>query len=64
MSLYFINFIDHTILIIFSYVRIKGRRVIVVEEFLHTALLYQATNTRNINVVVVLEQYLVFVEKE
>ena len=34
------------------------------EEFLHIALLYQATNTRNLNVVAVLEQYLVRVEKE
>ena len=33
-------------------------------EFLHTALLYQATNTRNINVLAVLKQYLVFVKKE
>ena len=40
------------------------RRVMVLEEFLHTALLYQATNTRNINVVAVLEQYLAHVEKE
>ena len=39
-------------------------RVMVLEEFLHIALLYQATNTRNINVVVVLEQYLARVEKE
>ena len=36
----------------------------VIEEFLHTALLYQASNTRNINTVAVLEQYLVLVEKE
>ena len=34
------------------------------EEFLQIALLYQATNTRNINDVAVLEQYLVLVEKE
>ena len=39
-------------------------RVMVIEEFLHTALLYQASNTRNINAVAVLEQYLVLVEKE
>ena len=39
-------------------------RVTVLEEFLHIALLYQATNTRNINVVAVLEQYLARVEKE
>ena len=38
-------------------------RVMVLEEFLHTALLYQATNTRNINVVAVLEQYLACVER-
>ena len=36
----------------------------VLEEFLHTALLYQATNTRNINVLVVLKQYLLLVTKE
>ena len=36
----------------------------VLEEFLHTALLYQATNTRNINVLAVLKQYLVLVKKE
>ena len=36
----------------------------VLEEFLHIALLYQATNTRNINVLAVLKQYLVFVTKE
>ena len=39
-------------------------RAMVLEEFLHIALLYQATNTRNINVVAVLEQYLARVEKE
>ena len=39
-------------------------RVMVLEEFLHIALLYQATNARNLNVMAVLEQYLVFVEKE
>ena len=33
------------------------------EEFLHTALLYQVTNTRNINVEAVLEQYWILVEK-
>ena len=36
----------------------------ILEEFLHTALLYQATNTRNINVLAVLKQYLVLVKKE
>ena len=36
----------------------------VLEEFLHTALLYQATNTRNINVLDVLKQNLVLVKKE
>ena len=36
----------------------------VLEEFLHTALPYQATNTRNINVLAVPKQYLVFVTKE
>ena len=30
-------------------------RVMVLEKFLHTALLYQATNTRNINVLAVLK---------
>ena len=39
-------------------------RIMVIEEFLHTALLYQASNTRNINAMAVLEQYLVLVEKE
>ena len=39
-------------------------RVMALEEFLHTALLYQATNTRNINVLAVLKQYLVFIKKE
>ena len=34
------------------------------EEFLHTALLYQATNTRNIKVLAVLKQYLVLVKKK
>ena len=34
------------------------------EEFLHIALLYQANNTRNINIVAVLDQYLARVEKE
>ena len=36
----------------------------VIEKFLHTALLYQASNTRNVNSVAVLEQHLVIVEKE
>ena len=35
----------------------------VLQEFLHIALLYQATNTRNIDDLAVLEQYLVLVEK-
>ena len=59
------SFIDYAIQI---YVGQKARenqwRVVVIEEFLHTALLYQASNTRNINAVAVLEQYLVLVEKE
>ena len=59
------SFIDYAIQI---YVGQKARenqwRVMVIEEFLHTALLYQASNTRNINAVAVLEQYLVLVEKE
>ena len=38
-------------------------RVTVLEEFLHIALLYQATNTRNINDVAILKRYLVLVEK-
>ena len=38
-------------------------RVMVLEEFLHIALLYQATNTRNINVLAVLKQHLVLVKK-
>ena len=33
-------------------------------EFLHAALLYQATNARNVNVLAVLKQYLVLVKKE
>ena len=36
-------------------------RVTVFGEFLHIALLYQATNTRNINDVAVLKQYYVLV---
>ena len=36
----------------------------ILEEFLQTAFLYQATNTRNINALAVLKQYLVFVTKE
>ena len=36
----------------------------VLEEFIHTALLYQVTNTRNINVLAVLKPYLVLVIKE
>ena len=36
----------------------------ILEEFLQTALLYQATNARNINALAVLKQYLVFVTKE
>ena len=59
------SFIDYAIQI---YVGQKARenqwRVMVIEEFLHTALPYQASNTRNINAVAVLEQYLVLVEKE
>ena len=39
-------------------------RVMVLEEFLHTALLYQANNIRNINVLAVLKQYLVLVKNE
>ena len=59
------SFIDYAIQI---YVGQKARenqwRVMFIEEFLHTALLYQASNTRNINAVAVLKQYLVLVEKE
>ena len=59
------SFIDYAIKI---YVGQKARenqwRVMVIEEFLHTALLYQASNTRNVNAVAVLEQYLVLVDKE
>ena len=59
------SFIDYAIQI---YVGQKARenqwRVMVLEEFLHIALLYQATNTRNINVMAVLEQYLARIEKE
>ena len=59
------SFIDYTIQI---YVGQKARenqwRVMVIERVLHTALLYQASNTRNINAVAVLEQYLVLVDKE
>ena len=51
------SFIDYTIKI---YVGQKARenqwRVMVIEEFLHTVLLYQASITRNINAVAVLEQ--------
>ena len=34
------------------------------DEFLHIALLYLVTNTGNINVVTVLEQYFILVKKE
>ena len=36
----------------------------VLEEFLCTTLLYQATNARNINVLAALKQYLVLGKKE
>ena len=36
----------------------------VLQIVLHTTLLYQATNTRNTNVLAVLTQYLVLVQKE
>ena len=36
----------------------------VLEDFIYTAVLYQATNTRNINVVAILEHYSLPVEKE
>ena len=36
----------------------------VLEGFLHTALLYQAINTRNRNVLDVIKQYLFLVKKE
>ena len=36
----------------------------VFEDFLRTALLYQATNARNINVLAALKQYLVLGKKE
>ena len=39
------------------------RRVMVLEEFLHTALLYQVTNIKNIHVLAV-KQYLVFAKRE
>ena len=39
-------------------------RVMVLEEFLHTALLHQVTNTRNIHIGTVLEQYSVLTDKE
>ena len=42
------SFIDHAIL--GQKATENQWRVMVLEEFLHTALLYQATNTRNINV--------------
>ena len=59
------SFIDHTIQIYVGQKAMENQcRVMVLEEFLHTALLYQATNTRNINVLAVLKQYLVLVKKE
>ena len=58
-------FIDHAIQIYVGQKAMENQwRVMVLEEFLHTALLYQATNTRNINVLAVLKQYLVLVKKE
>ena len=59
------SFIDHTIQIYVGQKPTENQwRVLVLEEFLHTALLYQATNTRNINLLAVLKQYLVLVKKE
>ena len=59
------SFEDYAIQI---YVGQKARenqwKVMVLEGLLYIALLYQATNTRNINDVIVLKQYLVLVEKE
>ena len=58
------SFIDYAIQIYVGQKAMENqRRVMVLEEFLHTALLYQATNTRNINVLDVLKQYLVLVKK-
>ena len=45
-------------------ITVSSWRVLVLEEFLYTALLYQTTNTRNINVLAILKQYLVLVKKE
>ena len=59
------SFIDHAIQIYVGQKATENQwRVMVSEEFLHTALLYQMTNTRNIHVLAVLKQYLVFVKKE
>ena len=67
MVLYYIIYIDYAIQI---HVGQKAGenlwRVTVLQEFIHIALLYQTTNTRNnyINDVAVLEQYLALAEKE
>ena len=59
------SLIDHTIQIYVGQKAIENQwRVMVVEEFIHTALLYQVTNTRNINVLAVLKPYLVLITKE
>ena len=51
-----------------TYVREKAMdnqwRIMVLEEFVHTALLHQVTSTRNINIGAVLEQYSVVTDKE
>ena len=59
------SFIDHAIQIYVGQKATENQwRVMVLEELLHTALLYQANNTRNINVLAVLKQYLVLITKE
>ena len=59
------SFIDYPIQIYVGQKATENQwRVMALEEFLHTALLNQATNTRNIkNVVAVLEQYLSSLKK-
>ena len=58
------SFIDYAIQIYVGQKATENQWRVMVLEFLHTALLYQATNTRSINVLDVLKQYLVLVKKE
>ena len=59
------TFMDHAIKIYVGQKTTENQwGVMVIEEFLHTALLYQAITTWNTNTVAVLKQYAILVEKE